>query len=119
VAGRVTLSLDELMRASGEIGWDGLENRFSPAKVSDRFRPQERIMRFAAALGMHPEGREFLDWIFDMTCRAPYPITTGDMQELAFAAAKHQARAAVGNVIALAVAEGRRLNDIPTNPGAT
>lgn len=120
VAGRVTLPLDDLMRAGGRTGWEALEAGFAPAPVADRFRPEERIMRFAAALGLHPEGREFLEWIFDLTCRAPYPKTTGDMQELAYAAAKHQARAAVGDVIALAIAEGRRLNDTPvaTKPGA-
>lgn len=111
-------SLDDLTSVGGKQGWDALEAAFLPALTGQGLRPDERIMRFLAAMAQTEDGRAFVDWLFDLTCRAPYPRTGGDRDELAFAAAKHQARAAVGDVIAAALVEGRRLIDQGATQGA-
>jgi hypothetical protein len=100
--------LDTMLTAGGE-GWDALQKLFEPAVMSDRWRPDDQILKFVAAMSQTEQGRAFLDWIFDLTNRAPYPSIGGGIEQAALAAAKHEARAAVGEVILTAIVEGRRL----------
>lgn len=55
--------------------------------------------------------RETIDWLIDLTLRAPYPHVGEDFQSAALAAAKHQARAGIGEVIVAAIARGKQIID--------
>lgn len=102
--------LDVMLTAGGQ-GWDGLEKMFEPALMHDRYRPQDELLKQIAALSQTEFGRELFAWLFDLTNRAPYPSTGGTIENAALAAAKHEARAAVGEVILNAIVEGRKLLD--------
>lgn len=108
---RETISLDDMMAQIGGPGWEGLAGEFKPAPVPDRFKPEDEQMRFIAAFYGTAEGRRFFEWIFDLTIRAPYPSTGTNFEQAAMAAAKHEARVAVGRVICQAIADGRDLID--------
>lgn len=99
----------ELQAQFGSGDWRELEEMFKPALVTRDFEPDEKLKRFAAACWSSGEGRAFIDWLFDLTCRAPYPVTSQDMNDLAFAAAKHQARAAVGETLAACICDGLKI----------
>ena len=103
-------SLEELEKRFAGEGWDYFEKQFAPAVTPANLDPGDKFKRQLAAVAQTEWGRELIGWIYDLTCRAPYPVTMQNMEDLAFAAAKHQARAAVGEVIAKAIADGKELN---------
>lgn len=100
---------EELEKQFGAKGWDFFRDQFGPALVGENFDPGEDFKKNLAAFARTDLGRRIVEWLLDMTCRAPYPATSQDMQDLAFAAAKHQARAAVGEVIVKAIADGNAI----------
>ncbi len=73
------------------------------------YRPTDDVAKALYALFQY--NRAVIDWLLDLTLRAPYPHVDGDFQKAALAAAKHQARAGIGEVIAAAIAEGKRISD--------
>lgn len=100
--------IDDMFTAGGQ-GWDALEKMMKPALMADQWRPQDDLLKQIAALSMTEFGRELFSWLFDLTNRAPYPQTGDSIESAALAAAKHEARAAVGEVILNAIVEGRKL----------
>lgn len=108
-------SLEEIERAIGANGWEFFREQFGPAVVAQGFDPGADFKKNLAAFARTGLGREIVDWLLDLTCRAPYPVTSQDLQDLAFAAAKHQARAAVGETIVKAIAEGNAILDRPAS----
>lgn len=98
-------------------GWDFFKNKFMPAAVADTFRPEDDLLKQIAQYANTYWGAKVFSWLHDLTDRAPYPMATGDIQELAMAASRHQGRAGVGHVLAKAVHEGNRLlNNQGTQP---
>lgn len=108
-------SLDELMNRLGTRGWDDLENPATPVPPGRGFEPEEKIKRYLASSYETELGRALVDWLLDLTCRAPYPFTHPTAEILAFSAARHQGRALIGEAIVKAVAEGRALNSKEPN----
>lgn len=106
---REMADLDTMMASIGGEGWDGLEQRFAPAPVPDRFDPGEEIKKFWAAAWGTAQGRAAIQWLADITLRAPYPHGGATLEAAALASAKHEARAAVGEVLLLAMIEGEQL----------
>jgi hypothetical protein len=102
-------SLEDIERQIDAKGWDFFERQFTPANISKQFEPDDDLKIHLAALAQTELGRRLFDWLLDLTCRAPYPFTVEDRDTLAFAAAKHQARAAIGETIVKAIADGRKL----------
>jgi hypothetical protein len=85
--------------------------------VADTFRPEDDLLKQIAQYANTYWGAKVFSWLHDLTDRAPYPMATGDIQELAMAASRHQGRAGVGHVLAKAVHEGNRLlNNQGTQP---
>lgn len=93
----------------GGEGWDGIEKLFAPAVMPDRFDPGDTIKKMLAAFYRTAQGRELIEWLADLTVRAPYPHVGTDFQSAAIAAAKHEARFGVGLVLFKALADGEQL----------
>ena len=55
------------------------------------------------------EGRRIIEWLADLTVRAPFPHVGSLKESAALAAAKHEARTAVGYALLRAIAEGEQL----------
>ncbi|MBX3580074.1 MAG: hypothetical protein KF723_22960 [Rhizobiaceae bacterium] len=103
----------ELEKLVAGNGWDFFAQQFAPANVADDFRPVDPILQALARMYEFPETRAVIDWILDLSVRAPYPRGESTTEELGIAAAKHQARAAVGEAIVKAIVEGRKINAEP------
>ena len=104
---RQMMAVDNLLKAAPT--WAGLEQAFFPAKVPDDFDPGEDMKQVLFHFSNTAEGRKILDWIFDLTARAPFPHVGSTRESAAIAAAKHEARTAVGYVIGRAIADGEKL----------
>lgn len=89
--------------------WDELVKSFAPAAVPEPFEPGDEVAKFLAQSWQHRDGRAALDWIFSLTIDAPYPHVSSVIEQAAFAAKAHEARAAVGLVILRAIAAGEQL----------
>lgn len=106
---RELADLDTMLASLGGAGWDGLEGKFAPAKVPDHFDPGDDMKKVLAAFYFTAEGRKIVEWLADLTLRAPYPHVGQASDAVVIAAAKHEARAAVGEVLMKAIAEGYQL----------
>lgn len=103
------MSLDHMLAQMG-VGWDGLEQPFRPAPTRQPFEPEDDLKKMIALFyDTTPEGRRMVEWIFDLTFRAPYPSIGGSLEQAALAAKAHEARAAVGRVLVQAIVDGRAL----------
>ena len=92
-------------------GWEFFKQQFLPAVVADTFRPDDQLLVDIAHFSTTSFGAKFLEWLHDLTDRAPYPIDGATIEAAALAAARHQGRAGVGHVLTKAVTEGRRLQN--------
>jgi hypothetical protein len=109
---RSALSTSDLIDMVTGRDFSDQKAAFHPAATHPgNFEPSEQVMMAAAILWRAGEGREFVEWILDLTMRAPYPVTSQEPHDLQFAAAKHQARAAVGETVLLAIRKGEQLLD--------
>ncbi len=89
--------------------WAGLENAFAPAKVADNFDPGDDTKQVIAALYNTSQGRLIIEWLFDLTVRAPFPHVGNTLQSASIAAAKHEARVAVGQALSRAIVDGNEI----------
>jgi hypothetical protein len=89
--------------------WGELEKAFAPAKVPDNFDPGDFMKQQLAALYGTQDGRAIIEWLFDLTLRAPYPHVGNSRDSAWLAAGKHESRVAVGQAIAKAIVDGREL----------
>ncbi|WP_127523661.1 hypothetical protein [Mesorhizobium sp. Z1-4] len=106
--GRQTAAIENFVRQTPD--WDGLERAlFGSEGAPDPHRPDDRVKKFLAAIWRTPEGREFIEWLADLTVRsAPEPGgLTFEGQHIAHA--KHETRWALGQAVFRALAEGDEL----------
>ena len=89
--------------------WDVLNRAFNPAAIPQPFDPDSAVKKYIARMQAHEDGRLFLRWLADLTTHAPYPHVGQSKDSVMIAAAKHEARAAVGWVIFRAAADGEML----------
>ncbi len=104
---RQFMVLESILR--GTPSWDGLEQAFFPAQKPDNFDPGDDMKEVLFHFYATAEGRKILDWIFDLTARAPFPHVGSTNDSAALAAAKHEARTAVGYVIGRAIVDGEEI----------
>lgn len=104
---RQMMAVDSLLSAAPN--WGGLEQAFFPASVPDSFDPGDDMKLVLFHFSNTAEGRRILEWIFDLTARAPFPHVGSTKESAAIAAAKHEARTAVGYVVGRAIADGEKL----------
>lgn len=90
-------------------GWEQFKTLMQPAMMPDPFRPQDDVLRELARYNSTVEGAKVLAWMRSITDGAPYPQQIGSIEQTALAAAKHQGRCIVGELVSRAIAEGNRL----------
>lgn len=88
-------------------GWDAFAKALMPALSADPFRPADNVLVEIARFSRTPEGSAVIAWLHGISDQAPYPdVTVQGFEHAALAAAKHQGRASVGQVLRKAIAEG-------------
>lgn len=108
---RAAMPLEDMLAGTHDVlDIEKLIEKMAPAQVGHSFRPSEDLMKVIYLLFGTAEGKQIFEWLMDLTLRAPYPHIDGSgFEQAAIAAAKHQARAGIGEVILEAVANGKRL----------
>ncbi|YBV97534.1 hypothetical protein M1D80_11835 [Phyllobacteriaceae bacterium JZ32] len=107
---RATMPLEDMLKGTDDyLNVEKMIEKLAPAQVGQNFRPSDNLMKFLYLFSQQRDAKELFDWLMDLTIRAPYPHISGSFEEAAIAAAKHQARAGIGEVIIEAIAEGKRL----------
>ncbi len=105
-ASRDALPFDHLLNNSG--GWDDLENLL-PQLADVPLKPSDTVAKNLANLARTQGGREILEWLMDVTLRAPYHVTGKSMEETALNAATRQGINGVAEAILSAVKHGEDL----------
>ncbi|WP_062222214.1 hypothetical protein [Aureimonas sp. D3] len=99
-----------LSSLGGGGGWDELEAMFAPREGKPvQGQPGDETALFLAALAREARGREFVEWLMDITFRQPFRATGRTMEETALLAATRQGIEGVGEVILNALAHGEAL----------
>lgn len=106
-------SLDKML--ADAPSWDMLEKQFKPADTGP-LEPEAELKKWAAAFAQTPMGRQFFEYVADITFRAPYPHVGSSRDSAWLAAGKHEARAAVGLVLMRVIADGTALLSAPKEP---
>ncbi|ESY21513.1 hypothetical protein X749_27850 [Mesorhizobium sp. LNJC391B00] len=101
------LAVDQLLSSTPD--WSGLSQAMFPAKVADNFDPGDDMKLVLYHFYGNAEGRRIIEWLADLTVRAPFPHVGSMKESAALAAAKHEARTAVGYALLRAIAEGEEL----------
>ncbi|WP_292618288.1 hypothetical protein [Mesorhizobium sp.] len=104
---RQMMAVDDLLQAPTD--WNGLAQAFYPAKVPDNFDPGEDMKVVLFHFNNTAEGKRIIEWFVDLTVRAPFPHVGSMKESAALAAAKHEARTAVGYAMLRAIAEGEQI----------
>lgn len=106
--GRQAAAVEQFIRQP--TNWEGLQKAiFGGGDAPDPFRPDDRVKKFLAAAWRTPEGREFLEWLADLTVRSAPENGGLTFQGLAIAHAKHETRWALGQAVFTALAQGEEL----------
>lgn len=108
---RAAMPIEQLLAGTDEmLDVDKMIEKLAPAQAGQNFRPTDDLMKVMYLFFGTVEGKQIFEWLMDLTVRAPYPHVNGsNFEQAAIAAAKHQSRCGVGEVILEAVAQGKRL----------
>ncbi|WP_026782656.1 hypothetical protein [Pleomorphomonas koreensis] len=106
---RQAMSLEQLL----ENGWDGFEQleRLNLSPPKDGYRPSDKVARVAHALTLNPDTLEFLDWLMDITLRAPLRVPDAGIEQVALAYATRRGINGVGEAVLAAIEMGRKLQE--------
>ncbi|MDG4894625.1 hypothetical protein P9272_13690 [Mesorhizobium sp. WSM4976] len=104
---RQMMAVEELLGAVPTM--EGLTQSFFPAKVGDNFDPGDDLKLLLFHFNNTADGRRIIEWLADLTVRAPFPHVGSMKESAALAAAKHEARTAVGYAMLRAIAEGEKI----------
>ena len=104
---RTMMAVEKLLAATPS--WGDLEQQFAPAQTAQNFEPDRDLKMSLAALASQAHGGRIVEWLLDLTTRAPYPHVGQTADSVVLAAAKHEARAAIGWVLLRAIADGAEL----------
>jgi hypothetical protein len=104
---RQMLAIEDMLASVPTM--EGLNQAFFPARTSDNFDPGDDMKLVMFHFNNTAEGRRIIEWFCDLTVRAPFPHVGSMKESAALAAAKHEARTAVGYAMLRAIAEGEQL----------
>lgn len=109
VGGRSAQPLDLMIKQAGGDGWDGLEKLFEPHLKDAPLQPSDQVAINLAQLARHENGRAMIEWLMDITLRAPLRIQGATIQETALRASQRQGINGVGEAVLSAMAHGEKL----------
>ncbi len=109
LARRQAQPLDLLQAAAMGDGWEGLEAFFLPRGGRQEFEPDDELAVFVHGLSKTVSGREFIEYLMDITLRLPLRITGSSIEQTALQAATRQGINGVGEVILALLVKGERI----------
>ena len=106
---RSALSLTEMVE-NGWAGFEQLEKLAGQAPV-DSFRPSEKVARLLHALTLNADTAEIIEWLMDITLRAPLRLPDAGLEQVAIAYATRRGINGVGEAVLAAIEMGRELKE--------
>lgn len=89
--------------------WDELEKLFEPHLADRPLQPSDTVAKNLANVSRTAGGREILEWIMDITLRAPLRVTGSSLEETALKAATKQGINGPAEAILNAIEHGETL----------
>ncbi|MBO6893400.1 MAG: hypothetical protein JJ866_15765 [Roseibium sp.] len=89
--------------------WDELDSFFEPYLADRPLQPSDRVAKNLATFAKTAGGREILEWIMDITLRAPLRVTGSSLEETALRAATKQGINGPAEAILNAIEHGETL----------
>lgn len=110
IPSRVAQPLDNMLaNTDGFLDIDDAIKKIGGMRSVAEYKPVDRVAERFYQLYQEPVGRELIEWLFELTSRAPMPLIENGFEHAALLAAKTQARQGVGKVIAAAICEGEQI----------
>lgn len=110
IPSRAGQPLDLLEQGVAGGGWDALEEMFKPHLQAAPLQPSDDVARALWILySVGGEGRAVIEWLMDITIRAPFRATGKDFQETALLTATRQGINGVAEAILAAIDHGRQV----------
>lgn len=113
--GRAAQPLDLLEDGAAGGGWDELEKMFKPHLQDAPLQPNDVVARFLWGMRASPHGRDVIEWLMDITLRAPLRATGRTFEETAMLTATRQGINGVGEAVLAAIAHGAKLDEQQKN----
>lgn len=110
VAGRAGQPLDLLEEGAAGSGWDGLNQLFAPVMEAE-LQPSDRVAMWLYGMYLAGDSREVIEWLMDITVRAPLRSTGATFEQTALMTATRQGINGVGETVLKAIAKGKELAD--------
>ena len=102
--------LDRLIASAGGEGWAGLDKLLEPALAKRQScEPGDDIKKALAVMARAGQGRAVIEWLMDITVRAPFRVTGATVEETAMRASNRQGIEGVAEAVLAAIADGERL----------
>lgn len=118
IPAREAQPLDLLEQSVAGGGWESLDEMFKPHRQDAPLQPSDDVAKALWVLRQHGEGRAIIEWLMDITLRAPLRVTGRSIEETALNAAARQGINGVGEVILKAIARGGELMQPKNQNGA-
>ena len=103
---RTAQPIDLLQHGVAGGGWEALEDMFKPHLSDAPLQPSDEVAVFLLGMFREPRGREVLEWLMDITLRAPLRVTGRTLEETALMAATRQGINGVGEAVLAAIGHG-------------
>lgn len=99
----------DLLRSLQQDGVeDVLSSLFDPELVSRTMRPRDELAEFIYGMTQLPESAVFIEWLMDITLRAPMSVTGPTIEATALNAARREGAAMIGEAVLAAIARGHK-----------
>jgi hypothetical protein len=121
IPGRAAQPLDLLEAGVAGGGWESLEAMFKPHLQRAPLQPADDVARALYVMyALGGEGRAVIEWLMDITIRAPFRVTGSTIEETALHAAGRQCINGVGEAVLTAIAHGETIfkSQNPNGAGA-
>lgn len=86
-----------------------LEGLFPADQLQAFLAPEDEIATFAYGLWSTAEGRKLIEWLLDMTIRAPYRVMGKSVEETALWAAKREGINLPAEMLLAAISKGEKI----------
>lgn len=119
VPGRVAQPIEEMIAGTDDVlNVDKIIERLGEQTPGGEFKPSNDVAELFYLMYSRADSREAIEWLFNLTVRAPEPLIQDNFERAALLAARRQARQALGDVLAHAIALGEKIHKAKTEKGA-
>ncbi|MDZ7822575.1 MAG: hypothetical protein U5K75_00050 [Ahrensia sp.] len=107
---RVAQPVEQMLEnTDGYLDIDKAIEAIGGMRAKAEYKPDDEVALWFYQTYLDAKGRKVIEWLLDLTARAPIPMMEKGFEHAALMAAKAQAREGIGNVIAEAICLGEKI----------